>query len=52
MSSPLILERSKYQLLRERLLADWPALDEETVRDTLEGITNLHEMITLSLIHI
>lgn len=45
MSSPLILERSKYQFLKERLLADWPTLDEETLRDTLEGITNLHEMI-------
>ncbi len=41
----LSLETSKYLLLKERLLADWPSLDEETLGDTLEGITNLHEMI-------
>jgi hypothetical protein len=26
-------------------LVDYPTLDEETLRDTLEGITDLHEMI-------
>lgn len=41
----LSLETSKYLLLKERLLAGWPSLDEETLGDTLEGITNLHEMI-------
>jgi hypothetical protein len=39
------LESSKYQQLRERLLANFPTADEETLLDTLEGITNLHEMI-------
>ena len=39
------LEVSKYQLLKERLLTDYADVDEETVRDTLEGITDLHEMI-------
>jgi hypothetical protein len=43
----LSLETSKYLLLKERLLADWPSLDEETLGDTLEGITNLHEMIAV-----
>ena len=38
-------EVPKYQLLKERLLAAWPDIDEETLTDTLEGITNLHEMI-------
>jgi len=38
-------EATKYQLLKERLLADYPTLDEETLGDTLEGITDLHEMI-------
>jgi len=38
-------EVPKYQLLKERLLATWPQIDEETLADTLEGITNLHEMI-------
>ena len=43
--TPLKLETVKHQSLRERLLANWPDCDEETLRDTLEGITDLHEMI-------
>jgi hypothetical protein len=35
----------RYQLVRDWLLEAWPALDAETLRDTLEGITDLHEMI-------
>ena len=42
---PLAVEVSTYQALRGRLLNEWPELDEETLADTLEGITNLHEMI-------
>jgi len=38
-------EVPKYLLLRQRLLADFPNLDEETLADTLEGITELNEMI-------
>ena len=45
MRGQLTVEAPKYQLLRQRLLADYPNLDEETVADTLEGITDLHEMI-------
>jgi hypothetical protein len=44
-NSSLSLESTKYQLLRQRLLSEHPEADEETLRDTLEGITNLHEMI-------
>ena len=43
--SPLDLEISKYQLLKDRLLATYPQDDEESLADTLEGITDLHEMI-------
>ena len=45
MRFPLSVESSKYQQLKQRLLVDFPTVDEETVTDTLEGITNLHEMI-------
>jgi hypothetical protein len=34
-----------YGTLRQRLLEEFPSLDDETVQDTLEGITDLHEMI-------
>src|SRR6478609_1279702 len=39
------IELAKFQLFRQRLLADFPSADEETLLDTLEGITDLHEMI-------
>jgi hypothetical protein len=42
---PLSIASSKHRLIRERLLTDFPTLDEETLLDTLEGITDLHEMI-------
>jgi hypothetical protein len=42
-------EVSRHQLLRQRLLANYPLLDEETLADTLEGITNLHEMIAAAI---
>jgi hypothetical protein len=38
-------ELAKYQTFKERLVADFPSADEETLRDTLEGITDLREMI-------
>jgi hypothetical protein len=45
MRDSLKAEIPKYQLLRERLITDFPNIDEETRVDTLEGITDLHEMI-------
>jgi hypothetical protein len=45
MRTPLRVEVSTYQLLKERLLSVYPATDDETLADTLEGITNLGEMI-------
>jgi hypothetical protein len=44
-ASPLKSELRLYNSLRERLVDQLPDIDDETVRDTLEGITNLHEMI-------
>jgi hypothetical protein len=34
-----------YRGLYDRLLEHFPETDDETIRDTLEGITDLHEMI-------
>src|SRR3954468_21170250 len=35
----------EFQHLRERLLAVLPAIDQETLTDTLEGITDVREML-------
>jgi hypothetical protein len=45
MHSPLPTEIPKYKVLKEHILEAYPDLDEETLVDTLEGITDLHEMI-------
>ena len=44
-STGLKTEAYRYQMVRRRLLASWPETDAETLADTLEGITDLHEMI-------
>jgi hypothetical protein len=38
-------EAYRFKILRTRLVASWPEIDAETLADTLEGITDLHEMI-------
>ena len=43
--APLSIETEKYLQLRERIALAYPEADEETLLDTLEGITDLHEMI-------
>lgn len=37
---------ANYRLLKERLQAEVPATDDETLHDTLDGLTNLREMLT------
>ena len=46
MKDPIInAQLSVYGRFRQRLLDEYPNLDHATIRDTLEGITNLHELI-------
>jgi hypothetical protein len=45
--TPLSIETAKYLRLRERIVLAYPEADEETLSDTLEGITDLHEMIAV-----
>ena len=45
MTSPIASETSKYHALRQWILESYPDADEQTLLDTLEGITDLHEMI-------
>jgi hypothetical protein len=43
----LSIETSKFLQLKQHLAANHPGADEETLADTLEGITDLHEMIAV-----
>ena len=38
-------ELQRYKVLRERLLSEVPGIDDETLADTLEGISDLREML-------
>jgi Siphovirus Gp157 len=42
---PLKAEAQIYNCLLQKVINHYLDLDDETIRDTLEGITNLHEMI-------
>ena len=47
MKDPIInAQLNVYGRFRQRLLDEYPNLDDETIRDTLEGITNVHELIS------
>ncbi len=45
MNTPLILELQLHEYLREQLVDTYSDIDEETLHDTLEGMTNLHEKL-------
>ncbi len=44
-STELVVELNSFKVLRDRLLAEIPDLDGETLADTLEGITDLREIL-------
>src|SRR5262245_6888120 len=43
--SSVKVETTRYSMLRDRLLQELPDLDEGTLADTLEGITDLREIL-------
>ena len=45
MSQQIFAELSHHNVLRQRLEAEFPEVDEESLFDTLEGMTNLAEML-------
>ncbi len=45
MQYPLVHELTYHEHLREQIRNEFPDIDEETLADTLEGLTNLNEML-------
>ncbi len=45
MTTPLMHQLTTHRYLRQQLEEKFPGIDDETLLDTLEGITDLHEMI-------
>ncbi len=45
MSLPVMHELTYHEYLREQIRNEFPDIDEETLADTVEGLTNLNEML-------
>lgn len=45
MPTPLLQELTVHEYLRSKVLEQYPDTDEETLADTLEGLTDLHDKL-------
>jgi Siphovirus Gp157 len=45
MDPSLLIDLRHHELLRQQVVAEFPAIDDETLRDTVEGLTNLPEVL-------
>ncbi len=45
MSAPILRELAHHEFFRQQLAERFPDADEEILADTLEGLTDLNEMI-------
>ncbi len=45
MDPSLVTDLKQHELLRAQLLVEFPEIDDETLRDTVEGLTNLPELL-------
>jgi hypothetical protein len=46
MNHPIMLELQLHEYLQEKLTEDYPDANDETLKDTLEGLTNLNEKLS------
>jgi hypothetical protein len=45
MNPSLLADLKQHELLRQQLLVEFPEIDDETLRDSVEGLTNLPEVL-------
>jgi len=45
MNPSLLNDLKRHELLRQQLTVEFPEIDDETLRDTVEGLTNLPELL-------
>jgi hypothetical protein len=45
MSPSVFMDLKQHELLRQQLMVEFPTIDDETLRDTVEGLTNLPELL-------